>query len=295
MNCVCIDSLPVCVDFASIHGLFRISSVICSNPRCTESHITLRFEEVNGLLEVKKIGSRFHLDLDLQTGKIKDTDRLPDVLVPVAIELEKGFTDDMLSAFKDRVHYEKETRRKIESFTMDPVDINSGRLVSFDDILNEGKVTSGNTFRFYLSWNETEYVVSDLYCPRPECDCRQVHLLFSKVQRFNDGTATAQEVLMLVEVPFKGKITLPEEISCTIKKAKEIINHFFACNPGSMDEFKRNYQTVKDIARRCIAEAGRQEQKKAIKVTPPEPAVKPGRNEPCFCGSGKKYKKCCGR
>ena len=22
------------------------------------------------------------------------------------------------------------------------------------------------------------------------------------------------------------------------------------------------------------------------------PAVKPGRNEPCWCGSGKKYKKC---
>jgi len=22
---------------------------------------------------------------------------------------------------------------------------------------------------------------------------------------------------------------------------------------------------------------------------------KPGRNEPCFCGSGKKYKKCCGK
>ena len=22
---------------------------------------------------------------------------------------------------------------------------------------------------------------------------------------------------------------------------------------------------------------------------------KPGRNEPCACGSGKKYKKCCGR
>ncbi|MHC9544153.1 MAG: YecA family protein [Vulcanimicrobiota bacterium] len=292
MNCVVVDSIPVCVNFMSIHGLFRISPVICSNPRCTESHITLRFEEVDMLLEVKKSGSRFHIDLDLPTGKIKDTDRLPDVLASVAIEIEKGLTDDMLSAFKDRVHYEKEMRRKLESFTMDPVYINSGRLVSFDDIVNEGKVTGGKTFRFHLSWDETEYIVSDLYCPRPECDCRKVHLLFLKVQRHDDGTATAQEVLMLVEVPFKGKITLPEEISCTIKKAKEIINHFFACNPGSMDEFKRNYQTVKDIARRCIAEAGRQKQKKAI---PPEPAAKPGRNEPCFCGSGKKYKKCCGR
>jgi uncharacterized protein YecA (UPF0149 family) len=27
---------------------------------------------------------------------------------------------------------------------------------------------------------------------------------------------------------------------------------------------------------------------------PPAPAQKPGRNDPCPCGSGKKYKKCCG-
>jgi len=24
-------------------------------------------------------------------------------------------------------------------------------------------------------------------------------------------------------------------------------------------------------------------------------SIKPGRNDPCFCGSGKKYKKCCGK
>ncbi len=31
----------------------------------------------------------------------------------------------------------------------------------------------------------------------------------------------------------------------------------------------------------------------SIKSTEPkEPAQKPGRNDPCWCGSGKKYKKC---
>ncbi len=28
-------------------------------------------------------------------------------------------------------------------------------------------------------------------------------------------------------------------------------------------------------------------------IPPPIPEKKPGRNEPCYCGSGKKYKKCC--
>jgi preprotein translocase subunit SecA len=30
-------------------------------------------------------------------------------------------------------------------------------------------------------------------------------------------------------------------------------------------------------------------------AAPAAPAQKPGRNDPCPCGSGKKYKKCCGQ
>lgn len=33
---------------------------------------------------------------------------------------------------------------------------------------------------------------------------------------------------------------------------------------------------------------------KPVKAPPVRVAPKPGRNEPCTCGSGKKYKKCCG-
>ena len=35
--------------------------------------------------------------------------------------------------------------------------------------------------------------------------------------------------------------------------------------------------------------------KAAVKKAPVKKAVKVGRNDPCPCGSGKKYKNCCGR
>ena len=35
--------------------------------------------------------------------------------------------------------------------------------------------------------------------------------------------------------------------------------------------------------------------KEAAKQQPKRVAKKPGRNEPCSCGSGKKYKHCCGK
>ncbi|MCK4224522.1 MAG: SEC-C domain-containing protein [candidate division Zixibacteria bacterium] len=34
---------------------------------------------------------------------------------------------------------------------------------------------------------------------------------------------------------------------------------------------------------------------KLLHRQPPKSAMHLGRNKPCWCGSGKKYKKCCGR
>jgi preprotein translocase subunit SecA len=50
--------------------------------------------------------------------------------------------------------------------------------------------------------------------------------------------------------------------------------------------------------RQLAGEKGRQPSGEPALSSPPAPpgkAAKVGRNAPCPCGSGKKYKKCCGR
>jgi len=42
-------------------------------------------------------------------------------------------------------------------------------------------------------------------------------------------------------------------------------------------------------------EAEKELLEKTEKVEPLKIEAEPGRNDPCPCGSGKKYKKCCGR
>jgi HEAT repeat protein len=44
-----------------------------------------------------------------------------------------------------------------------------------------------------------------------------------------------------------------------------------------------------------LAITGEDEEELEPEPAPAAPAAKPGRNDPCPCGSGKKYKKCCGR
>lgn len=43
-----------------------------------------------------------------------------------------------------------------------------------------------------------------------------------------------------------------------------------------------------------LAITGDDEEELELEPPPAAPAAKPGRNDPCSCGSGKKYKKCCG-
>ena len=63
------------------------------------------------------------------------------------------------------------------------------------------------------------------------------------------------------------------------------------------DTIRRLYFTVlarpverKQVAQPVAASHGEEEVRKPVKKV----AVKVGRNDPCPCGSGKKYKKCCG-
>ena len=62
---------------------------------------------------------------------------------------------------------------------------------------------------------------------------------------------------------------------------------------------RQHVQMLSDLARKARpkedVEAEEELIKKTPKVEPLQGEAEPGRNDPCPCGSGKKYKKCCGK
>ena len=66
------------------------------------------------------------------------------------------------------------------------------------------------------------------------------------------------------------------------------------------DHLTKHGDGVKNIAiwvddsRKSWKETTKEEQAKPSKIDPKYIGKKMSRNEPCFCGSGKKFKKCCG-
>jgi uncharacterized protein YchJ len=67
---------------------------------------------------------------------------------------------------------------------------------------------------------------------------------------------------------------------------------------GERFDKKKKDKTLEDLALKGKTKDEIEAEKKLIKETkkvdPLEAKPEPGRNDPCPCGSGKKYKKCCG-
>ena len=61
-----------------------------------------------------------------------------------------------------------------------------------------------------------------------------------------------------------------------------------------LEKLKSDYITVLINLRVVHSEPKKKEEFKPAKIDPKYIGKKMSRNEPCFCGSGKKYKRCCG-
>ena len=62
-----------------------------------------------------------------------------------------------------------------------------------------------------------------------------------------------------------------------------------------LEDLKWRYGKIKEIGRRSLPIGKRLDADAPPAREPRLSEGRPGRNDPCPCGSGKKYKKCCGR
>lgn len=115
----------------------------------------------------------------------------------------------------------------------------------------------------------------------PSCKCDDVVLEFIK-DADNNETYEREEFAIRLSLKNK-KYKLLGANGISRNKIDKIVKDSIK---GSIDFLVVRYQQMKDVGRSVLQET---------KATPPLIEDKPKRNEPCSCGSGKKYKKCCGR
>ena len=147
---------------------------------------------------------------------------------------------------------------------------------------------------------DDQYALIEAYCNDPGCDCRRVF--------FNVASWRTKEILAVITFGWESNkyyvkwfghndpLIIKElkgpalnSASPQSKLAPALLRevaHVLLQDKNYVDRLKRHYRMFKDIVDHGTPEP---EEFQAI----PQPRF--GRNDPCPCGSGRKYKKCCGR
>lgn len=133
---------------------------------------------------------------------------------------------------------------------------------------------------------DKKYWVIDSYCVNPQCNCKNMGLTFLYASENKTQDVGGMVVDLNHFVP--GQIT-PQSKSST--ELTEMWKMFLA-QPGIKKELGRRQKKMQKIGKELVKLKTRTGSGK-VPATSTSEKVKVGRNDPCPCGSGKKFKKCC--
>ena len=155
------------------------------------------------------------------------------------------------------------------------------------------------------------YGLIESYCPDPDCDCRRV--MINVVERKRPGRFLAAISYGFDrEAEDAGPYLDPLNEQCPYADAlMRLVEEVVLSDASYVARLERHYDLVKGAAadpthaayetlRQAIESDGGRISAHGMDAllggTVPGPEPRPvGRNDPCPCGSGEKYKRCCGR
>jgi hypothetical protein len=136
---------------------------------------------------------------------------------------------------------------------------------------------------FPFVYRRTQYAVFEQYCLNPACKCNEVLLGFIKIQ----PERKLQEIEFTIRLQFDDYQYSIEDHRCSKKIVDEITAFFLDQKKPKLGLLKTHYEDMKRAGKEILGRGKKGTSQPVRKA----PAV--GRNDPCPCGSGKKYKKCC--
>jgi len=218
--------------------------------------------------------------VDPSSGETEAHPDLPDATDPALIEWLASEMDgellDVLHRFLARAKgYPLEAPKK----DIDLDDVEEVHLASFDQLFD------GVRGDDYLLGGRRYW--SCIYlCPYSDCDCHEVHVVFFDDAADKDAAENGESVgSVLLELSGDGGFRIVEmEAECGAPE--HLIKDLWAL-------FQRRYDVARFLRRREAQFKAVGETLWRPRVEPVHSFPRPGRNDPCPCGSGRKFKKCC--
>lgn len=157
-----------------------------------------------------------------------------------------------------------------------------------------------------FSIGSEQWLAMDDYCVNPECDCQDVVLQFVKSEKKASLPRTTKKPPPAIFYDYGKKKFKPAQIPGeSLPSLQTLFSGLKDQRQGLDGELKKRHQRLKELFKSALRKnAIGTDQDQTFLDSMYEPftrnesallrASKPGRNDPCPCGSGKKFKKCCG-
>jgi SEC-C motif len=139
---------------------------------------------------------------------------------------------------------------------------------------------------FIFDISGTKYWARDLYCINPGCTCKDIKISFAEFYDRNNPKELGAVGIDLNKFRIDGI----DAIGTSAENLTQIWQKFQK-EAGVKGTIKARQKEMKIIGKE-IAELSLKNKSKGLKSFS-KAGPKVGRNDPCPCGSGKKYKKCC--
>jgi len=258
---------------------FDVFFSACTNPFCRCRTFDLNLQQ-NG-------NTKCTFSVDLNKKKLDDSKKIEPETKKLAKTILKEFTDEDWETLSNLHQVEK-------IYAMENIDVETiENLPDFpvDDIERDAILVPYNEiFAFeplMISYEGINYFVDDHYCIAGSCKCTETGILFYKITDAEKPIQDNYSPMCWLDYKqnrwrYDGDKDRLKNLVHTLKETYPDLEKILKERHGVLRALYKRYKTINQI------------------TTPYDSASiavsdKIGRNAPCPCGSGKKYKKCCAK
>jgi len=248
---------------------------ICTSPSCQCRNVSITCRE-----DSSEEAAAFRLNTDVDAWELGTVspDR-PEVRL-LAAQILAAIPRDVRS--RTLVDFElKYKDKRLQEYRIPPEDARSGRMVAYLDIVfgTENAMAERGVHYGNFDVDGKSYLTNVEYCPNPACDCRSVRAVFYEMEQSAEEDTRRLIWRLVIDWHFDGRIEEKKRDQISPGTANRLIAAWQERHGKDIAGFEEEYEQVKAVGRRSLES---------------RPRAKVGRNQPCPCGSGKKYKRCCG-
>jgi hypothetical protein len=272
---------------------FLCTAIACINPACNCTEVTLSGILVDDRLLTARMEARsFKMEWHGGRGNVDAAIRSGEAARAVVLDLESHalrtasendadvlawLTAEVDDELVDAARQLTEGTRHERLAAPDPWrDWRPGDLVSYSDAFPHSVLAD-------FALHGQRWILDDLHCVEQTCACRDVRVICDRLPEHGPSQAEFAGTFVVTLPDLEPHdFECEDDDSVTPESLRELWGELRRRRPSLADNLATRRQKMKDLRPPSLS-------------APAQRATKIGRNDPCPCGSGRKWKKCCGR